>query len=488
MYHVLIVDDEQPSIRFVRSIIEQFSQGFHVAGTASSSELALDFLQKHTVDLLITDISMQGMNGIELAQLARQLQPDIHIVIISGYGEFEYAQGAIRAGVDDYLLKPLNITKMKTVLESIHRKLEIENTSLSASLLPAIACGQPYNKENAQQLYGRQNFRFACIRWGNLDMMLPKTLGATALLESEDEYFQILRGRDSNEQILLAEDNGIDEFLSHLSVYMTSNGNLTTWTAVYTPSFQQIEDLSSFVPLALNTLYQKVIIGKHQILGVSNTSTVERLRLSDADLKQLNYFISYGKDRMVRDYLLALATNWEHNKIPQRHVWHMGRQMIHQAATASSSVNNRLEEILNEFNSLILNTESYHSLMEHTYSLLIDNETSKTQKMSAQELFEYAKKYISENYAQPLSMQSVCDELGISQTYLSRIFRNYSDTTFNVFLTQCRMEAAIRLLREKPNLLFRDIAGCVGYDDSSYFTKVFRQYTGKTPSQWLSDE
>ena len=95
--------------------------------------------------------------------------------------------------------------------------------------------------------------------------------------------------------------------------------------------------------------------------------------------------------------------------------------------------------------------------------------------------------YINENYAQPLSMQSVCDEIGISQTCLSRLFRKYSDTTFNAYLTRCRMEAAMNLLRDKPDLLLRDVAACVGYDDSSYFTKVFHQYTGKTPSQFTSD-
>lgn len=488
MYHVLIVDDEQPSIRFVRSIIEQFSHGFHVAGTASSGDLAVEFLQTHQVDLLITDISMHGMNGIELAQLARKMQPDIHIVIISGYGEFEYAQGAIQAGVDDYLLKPINIAKMTAILESIHRKLDIENAGLSASVLPALACRQFYNAETAKQLYGRKSFRFACIRWGNLDMLLPKTLGATALLMSEDEYFQVLRGRDDSERILIAENNGTDEFLSHLSVYMTRQGGLSTWTAVYTASFQSIEELPTFISLAINMLHQKTVIGRHQILQLSGNTASEKVRLPDADLKQLSYFISFGKTRMIREYFLTLADTWERARTPQRQVWHMGRQVIHQVAAANPSVNNRLEDILLEFNDMIRDTESYHDLMNGLYALLIDSGNTRSQKMSTQELYEFAQEYISENYAQPLSMQSVCDEIGISQTYLSRLFRKYSDTTFNVYLTKCRMEAAMKLLREKPNLLLRDVAVCVGYDDSSYFTKVFRQYTGKTPSQWAAGE
>ena len=147
MYRVLVVDDEMPALRFISSIIEQFSNGFHVTGTASSGELALEFLQKNTVDLLLTDISMHGMNGIELARVARQMQPNIHIVIISGYGEFDYAQGAIQAGVDNYLLKPVSISRMSTVLQEIQRKMEMENMGRSNSVLPALACGQPFNHD-----------------------------------------------------------------------------------------------------------------------------------------------------------------------------------------------------------------------------------------------------------------------------------------------------------------------------------------------------
>ena len=84
MYRVLIVDDEMPALRFVQSIIEQFAQNFQVVGTAASGEQGFQFLEQHPVDLLITDIGMRGMNGIELAQSARAMQPNIHIVIISG--------------------------------------------------------------------------------------------------------------------------------------------------------------------------------------------------------------------------------------------------------------------------------------------------------------------------------------------------------------------------------------------------------------------
>ena len=207
-----------------------------------------------------------------------------------------------------------------------------------------------------------------------------------------------------------------------------------------------------------------------------------------ADLKQLAYFITSSKYRMVRDYFLSLAAAWEKNQTPQRQVWHMVRQIIRQVASVSQSVGAQYEEMLTGFNDIIAASESYSAMMTGLYSLLFDNDSVRDRKLSTQELYDYAVQYIEENYAQPLSMQSVCDEIGISQTYLSRLFRKYSDTTFNAFLTRCRMEAAMNLLRDKPDLLLRDVAACVGYDDSSYFTKVFHQYTGKTPSQFTSGE
>ncbi len=148
----------------------------------------------------------------------------------------------------------------------------------------------------------------------------------------------------------------------------------------------------------------------------------------------------------------------------------------------------RLEDILQEYNSVIQCARSYTDMMSGVYNMLFDEDSPRERRMSTQELFNAATTYVRDNYAQPLSMQSVCDQIGISQTYLSRLFRKYSDTTFNAYLTQCRIDAAKKLLRDRPDLLLYDVAACVGYEDSSYFTKVFRQYTGKTPSQWANGE
>lgn len=234
-----------------------------------SGEAALKHLQSETIDLLITDISMHGMSGIELAHIAKKLQPDIHIVIISGYGEFEYAQGAIQAGVDEYLLKPVSITKMTSLLQSIQQKLDSEQMEQAATLLPAIACNQPYDEAAAHRLYGREDWFLAYVLWGNLDMRLPRKLDATRLLPSKQEHFLVLRGRNDEECVLIAKDEGMENFLMNLSVFVTQASTQTSWTVVYMPAARPIGTLPDFIDRSLETIYQKAVIGKHQILKYS---------------------------------------------------------------------------------------------------------------------------------------------------------------------------------------------------------------------------
>ena len=125
MYKVLIVDDETPALRYLQTIVEKYAPSYEVAGCCTSCEEALARLQKE-LDLLLTDISMPAMDGISLSMEARQMQPDIHIIIVTGYADFEYAKGAIQASVDDYILKPVSVYQMKDALDKLRLRMDEE--------------------------------------------------------------------------------------------------------------------------------------------------------------------------------------------------------------------------------------------------------------------------------------------------------------------------------------------------------------------------
>ena len=124
MYKVLIVDDETPALRYLQTIVEKYAPSCEIAGCCTSGEEALARLQKEHIDLLLTDISMPAMDGISLSMEARQMQPDIHIIIVTGYADFEYAKGAIQASVDDYILKPVSVSQMKDALDKLRLRMD----------------------------------------------------------------------------------------------------------------------------------------------------------------------------------------------------------------------------------------------------------------------------------------------------------------------------------------------------------------------------
>lgn len=487
MYRTVIVDDEMPALRYIRSIIEKYAPEFSVEGVFSGAAKALEYLEEHPIDLLITDVHMHGMNGIELATRARKLDPQLHIIILSGYAEFEYAKGAIQAAVDEYLLKPVSIPEMTGLLGRIAQKLQTENDEHVSLLLTSLASGIPCPRKEVDKYLGNATYRFTLVRFGNPDPRLKLPLTNTALLPQTNPNFIILRGRDDNEQILLSTHTNSSTYLADLGVYMAQQRSNAVWTVIYSLSLQHPRYLPEFIREASSMISIYAIIGKTQMLPLSkNMPAIPTPSLPAAEIKQLTYFVTSGKTRQIKEYLLDMATQWERQQMPISYAWPMLRMIANQLSTAQPSLCVRLDAVLSETYEVMQVASSYGDLLMSFYTILFDDNNPRDKKMTAEELYNHVIAYIDAQYAQQLNMQSVCDEMGISRTYLSRLIRKYGDTTFNAYLTHRRIEASMALLQEHPEYKLRDIAACVGYDDPSYWGKVFHQSTGLTPSQYIS--
>ena len=486
MYRTIIVDDEMPALRYVHALIDKHSTAFQVEALFSGAKKALEYLAEHPVDLLITDISMHGMNGIELATQARELWPNIHIIIISGYAEFEYAKGAIHASVDEYMLKPIDIPQFKGVLDRIAAKLEREQANLVSELLCAIACGHPYSQQAYDSIFKNREYRFTLVRWGNPDIRKTPALTYTDVVSAPGEPFIVLQGRCENEQILLSSQADSASYLADLGVYMSHGRSGFAWTVIYSLSPQMPKRLSAFIAEAIRLLNQCAIIGKNQMIAhPQNRAPEKRTQIPGSEIKQITYLVTSGKTRQFKEYLLNLATIWERRQLPQIQAWQAVRQIAHNICMTNPALSLQLDDIIGELLDLMSCAQSYGELLAGVYSVLFDDVQSRDRKLTGQELYQHVTQYIDAHYSTQLSMQDVCDEMGISRTYLSRLFRKYGDTTFNIYLTNCRIMASAKMLQAHPEYRMRDIAACVGYDDPSYWGKVFRQVMGCTPSQYI---
>ena len=124
MYKVFIVDDEPFIIEGLYDIVDWSSFGMEIVYHAGNGQAALQALPEQPVDILITDISMPLMNGLDLIREARQLQPELKVIILSGFNEFEYLKEGMKLGIENYLLKPINVDELQSTLRNTAAKLD----------------------------------------------------------------------------------------------------------------------------------------------------------------------------------------------------------------------------------------------------------------------------------------------------------------------------------------------------------------------------
>ncbi|MCY9698212.1 response regulator [Paenibacillus alginolyticus] len=160
MYHILVVDDQQAEIDAIEWLIHKHALPFSVA-QANDGEVALDYIRGHPVDLLLTDIRMPFMDGLELIRQAKVVVPDLKVLIYSAYGEFEYAQKAIQLGTVNYMLKPIDVKEFLKVFHSIINILEDERLQREKDelLIKGFHKGVAYEKEKLlfDLLQGRES-------------------------------------------------------------------------------------------------------------------------------------------------------------------------------------------------------------------------------------------------------------------------------------------------------------------------------------------
>lgn len=488
MYRVLLVDDERPALNYLNTIVQKYMPDFEVSGMMEDGQSAYTFLGTHPVDVLVTDISMPGgMNGIDLAQKARKAFPALHIVIVSGYTEFEYAHGALQAGVEDYLLKPVSVTKAKEVMAKVKESLDEERLTLRQQLLSNLLLRKEVPVKTIQSAFGASPFYFAVVRFGNLNDNRRSRLSVLLPGPLNRPGWFCYTGHDENEWILLRPvTQRFGRFSVELQEILTQYPSQMPWTAIHEISPKPLQALPVFLEQAFKRMNEQLIIGASQLLSITSEVPKQNTAISTTIRRQLSAHMMSSSWSAIKELFLSLAAEWENARLPQAQVEQLCSQLIDQVVSENDSTGKSQADIRQTSRQLFSYTGSLGELLAGLYGELFGDLSIHDKKLSGEELCDYTLSYIRENYALPLSIQSVCAKIGFSQTYLSRLLRKYADTSVNAYLTQCRIDAAKKMLKSNPSILLRDVATAVGYEDQSYFNKIFRHETGMTPKQYAA--
>lgn len=466
---------------------------FRVIATAENGRDALDTVREMKPDLVISDIKMPLLSGVELAEIIHRELPDICVLIISGYADFEYAQSAIRSGVTDYLLKPIVPSSLKASMDYAEERIREIHYYGRNRIIRKISRGEEVSKDGLARFLPYNKLYMAVMCRGTLPSRYDMS-GRKEIYSGIDEQYFIF-GRSENEALYLVPDTFLtkkefQEYLGKLCERVKENHDF--YTLIYRSEAIETANLQEGIRDLYIALDTNCKIGESTVLKISNRRGGETYnKESEKELESItwnvsNYAAAGLMDKLRREIARGYKICQEHH-CTQIQVENWTRELVYtiyrQGGIKSSP--NQLELDLGD---VFSQAESMKDVSDGVINICLGDEAdNRADKVDSQEFFDRIHTYLRQNLEKQISVQTICDMFGISQTYVGKLFRKYAGASFSQTLTQMRIDRAKEMFDVNPKPYIKDVALAVGYADQFYFSRVFRSYTGKSPSEYMKD-
>lgn len=493
MYHVLLVDDEESVLNVLRTSIDWQGLGIETLLTANDGIAALEVFERQQIDLLITDIRMPRLDGLELIRSVRQLYPDTHCILLTAYGEFDYARQAIYLGVENYLLKPVAKNEIEQTVSNALNNLyhRHQNTSglLSDNILRRWINGSITPEELSERaavlginLYLPQ-YCVICIAKksqssisvfrANLIESLHKTYELWHFWDEKGRFILILGGKRFDMDTLISQLNE-----TAATEHVTSDVAIAVGTTVAETTLLHLSYVTAADALELSdlTLGQTVLQSDAAPHALSNDLLIEEIRAlffeSDEKFRINGYHhlalklcktnMLQNMSPLMRACLTVLVTEFPEREDLQKRLFDLDWNFTVQKEEVPAA---RICDLLNQ-----------------VYVIFTDCMDERSPIIQA------ALRYIHHSVIEgnSVSVKEFCAKNGMNPAYLGHLFKQETGSFFNDYLMQCRINQSVILLRN-PNRKIKDIAEKIGFTSTSYFVKCFRESKGISPAKYRLD-
>ena len=522
---LLLVDDNHLTVESILYSINWKSLEIDDPLIAYDGSTALQLMQEELPDLIISDITMPGLTGLELAEQAKHICPACKIILISAYDKFEYAQNAVRFGVYDYVEKPLDYDYLTTIIQKALKALDAEQADrellkksfpaleeqfirslLYSSGSPALEsvtqyteyfripadCScfivlhvQPEDSDSLRKQYGLEQYH---LRFIQIEEQIR-----TAFLQFRLSY--VLRELDGFICVLGASDTSANSFRSSVieaarqisDQYQASFPILIGLGSVV----GRIWDLQTSLLQSRQAIYSHFFFPDQAVLEEVNAGTVQTSLLSNKEANEEALLQLIGRNDMeaINSWIREFVESFPADPNYQYLVY-----------TVLFSLTARLQKFCYEMN---ISTESFepelltiiahpdqlqniHQVSEWLTNIcrrICDNLQSSV-KSYHQMLCDLAVSYIKKHYSdQDLSLNQIADQIQITPTYLSSLFKKYRQQNISTYITNIRIEKACVLLKTTSSSL-KEISAMVGYSNQYYFSSCFKKIVGVNPSAY----
>jgi YesN/AraC family two-component response regulator len=521
MFNLLIVDDKKTVRDGLKSYVNWQELGFKVTADFSSASEAIRYIESECIDVLLTDIVMPDMNGLELIKEVKLINPQIKVLILSAYEKFEYAQEAVRLGAFSYLTKPVDFDKLKTEFTIIKHILENENIiRQQKNEYKDIAREQFLNNlvnnhySTSETILSRaaaieiplDNSNFCIVRIINEKISLIEE-------ESDRNNFQLLKSKTAFHANKLMNDLG--------RAYVFS-GSLAEVSVLFFPNTVENlkKDIETCKDSINSTLITNVLIGVGRVYSNITSASISYSEAGKAleyhIVKQKNNVLFYediieffkGKTLITHDIeeMILNYLSQQNENLLKEYIL----SIVINAFTAGQSNTNILYDvcieillIINKFLTTNVDNEKFTEqngylsiktlLQKQNFAEIKGfmseyvkdcfNIIRKYNDKSAGLIIEHVKKYIHEHYNEEISLNKLSEIAYVNPVYLSRLFKEKTGENFIDYLTRVRIDRAKKYL-EDLSLRIYDITEMVGYESRKHFGKTFKDITGMSPKEY----
>ena len=493
MISLFLVEDERIARESIRDNVPWQEHDILFLGDAPDGEVALPQLLEKRPDILLTDIKMPFMDGLELARIVRKELPDTRIIILSGHNEFEYARKAITLGVNDYLLKPVSsrdileaVDRSKAqILECRARRIERQSHSITqrelffSNLYSGILMGPAQMLQRAAQLGISLAAGAYQIILTELDGVIPDREALRDKLYAAPMAYGSGFDGERASFLLLAEDAaGLPLKFQEFSAWL--------------------EGLTGQEGLTVHLLPGKQAARLSDLPKAYHLLTIQKKQRESADSKTLSHSTSFQRDTLL-DFLRtgkpsALPSFWAHYRptiesgyssfVYRCYLYTELFFVVHEFCQENRiplPESLRQEDLLEK---RILLTNSVDDFL--TLACQLCEEVMEVRPGGSRHTpsAEQARAYIDRHYMDPeLSLSSVANAVSVSPNHLSTLFKSKIGVGFSEYLTEVRIRQAKRLLITS-DLRVSEVGERVGYQNMEYFSMLFKKNTGQTPSQY----
>lgn len=520
MLNLLLVDDDILILNGLRQMIPWNDYDINVVACATNGEEAIELLHEQNIHIVITDIQMPFMNGMALTAYLNEHYPHIKIVLLSGYQEFDYAREALRLGVKDYLLKPVNEEDLITLIIRLRNEIRLDmerkkltNDSFNITRLDFL---KQLIKGNINRDAG------LLLKKYNVDIEPAYNV---SVIKCNDYYNTSYHNRFMEGSLLKFSVRNIAEELLSKSKHIVFEHEKDEIIIIFINPSKQIDffnQLIEYCSLYLNTNIRIGLSknkGQHQSIHeayLECLDTFEFIRhktalpiVSFEDIasldrhftEELNHFTKALKELMmtpnpcqglpeVFDQLHCSLSKHQHIHIEQlqllyTHIAIEGLRIIYNTkASEQSDQGVKLNQHIMQLKTLKYFDDFYASsktFITESLKLFVSHKGSQ-QSIYMNKVTEY----IQENYSnESLRLKEVAEHIHVNPSYLSILFKKNLNTSFSDYLLETRMKEAIQRLQNSTQRIF-EISDHVGFSNAQYFSVCFKNYTGLTPKEYRS--